>query len=144
MSGLILLAGFRQTHIEYDQLVRHAGVSKWSLRRKIKLTVDTVVSFSSVPIRATSVLGVAIAAFSFAYAAYLIVHALFFGRPVEGWTTTIVVMLGLGGLQLFVLGMLGEYLWRVGDEVRRRPLFLVQELAGKFSPAAPKSDGPGQ
>ena len=81
---------------------------------------------------------------SFAYAAYLIVHALFYGRPVEGWTTTIVVMLGLGGLQLFVLGMLGEYLWRVGDEVRRRPLFLVQELAGKFSPAAPKSDGPGQ
>ena len=138
MSGLILLAGFRQTQIEYDRLVRHAGVSKWSLRRKIKLTVDTVVSFSSVPIRATSVLGVAIAAFSFAYAAYLIVHALFYGRPVEGWTTTIVVMLGLGGLQLFVLGMLGEYLWRVGDEVRRRPLFLVQELAGKFSPVSPE------
>lgn len=135
MSGLILLTGFRQTQIEYDRLVRHAGVSKWSLRRKIKLTVDTIVSFSSVPIRATSILGIVIATLSFAYAAYLIVHALFYGRPVEGWTTIIVVMLGLGGLQLFVLGMLGEYLWRIGDEVRRRPLFLIQELAGEFSPA---------
>jgi dolichol-phosphate mannosyltransferase len=130
--GLILMAGFRQTQIEYDRLERHSGASKWSVGRKIKHTIDTIVSFSSVPIRLTSMLGIIIAAISFVYAAYLTVDTLLYGRPVEGWTTIIVLLLGLGGLQLFVLGMLGEYLWRISDEVRRRPLYLVQELTGDF------------
>jgi glycosyltransferase involved in cell wall biosynthesis len=132
ISGLILLAGFRQTQIEYDRLERHTGVSKWSLRRKINLTIDTIVSFSSVPIRLTSMLGIFIATMSFVYAGYLTIDTLIYGRQVEGWATIIVLMLGLGGLQLFVLGVLGEYLWRVADEVRRRPLFLVQDLTGTF------------
>jgi glycosyltransferase involved in cell wall biosynthesis len=131
-SGLILLAGFRQTEIQYDRLERHSGVSKWSLRRKIKLTVDTVVSFSSLPMRVTSAAGVTIAALSFVYAAYLAFDTLINGRVAEGWTTIVVLILMLGGLQLFVLGMLGEYLWRVCEETRRRPLFLVQELIGTF------------
>jgi polyisoprenyl-phosphate glycosyltransferase len=130
--GLILLAGFRQSQIEYDRLERHAGVSKWSVRRKIKHTIDTVVSFSSLPIRLTSVGGIAIATLSFVYAVYLALDTMFYGRGIEGWTTIIVLILLLGGLQLFVLGMLGEYLWRVCDEVRRRPLFLVQEVTGTF------------
>jgi dolichol-phosphate mannosyltransferase len=131
--GLILLSGFRQTQLEYDRLERHAGVSKWSLRRKIRLSIDAIVSFSSVPIRLTSILGIFIAALSFLYAGYLTINTMIYGRAVEGWTTIIVLMLGLGGLQLFVLGMLGEYLWRVSDEVRRRPLFLVQEFTGDFT-----------
>ena len=131
--GLILMSGFRQAQIEYKRLERHAGVSKWPTRRKIKLSVDAVVSFSSVPIRLTSMLGIAIAGLSFIYAAYLTIDTLLYGRAVEGWATIIVLMLGLGGLQLFVLGVLGEYLWRVADEVRRRPLFLVQETSGDFS-----------
>jgi glycosyltransferase involved in cell wall biosynthesis len=130
--GLILLAGFCQTQIEYDRLERHAGVSKWSVRRKVKHTIDTVVSFSSLPIRLTSAAGIAIAALSFFYALYLAIDRVAYGRGVEGWTTIIVLILMLGGLQLFVLGMLGEYLWRVCDEVRRRPLFLVQEVTGTF------------
>jgi polyisoprenyl-phosphate glycosyltransferase len=130
--GLILLAGFRQTQIEYDRLERHAGVSKWSVRRKVKLTIDTVVSFSSLPIRLTSAAGLVIAAVSFAYAIYLAIDTMMYGRTPEGWTTIIVLILMLGGLQLLVLGMLGEYLWRVCDEVRQRPLFLVQEAIGTF------------
>ena len=130
--GLILISGFRQTEIEYDQLGRLAGVSKWSLRRKIKLTIDTIVSFSSVPIRLTSIVGIVIAMLSFIYAVFLITNTLLFGRVVEGWASVIVVMLGLGGLQLFVLGVLGEYLWRASDEIRQRPLFHIQELAGTF------------
>jgi glycosyltransferase involved in cell wall biosynthesis len=78
------------------------------------------------------VLGIIIATLSFVYAGYLTVETMLYGRTLEGWTSIIVIMLGLGGLQLFVLGMLGEYLWRVGDEVRRRPLFLVQEFSGDF------------
>ena len=131
-SGLILLAGFRQTEIRYDQLERHSGVSKWSLRRKIKLAVDTVVSFSSLPMRATSATGITIAALSFMYAGYIALDRLINGRAPEGWATIIVLILMLSGLQLIVLGMMGEYLWRVCEETRRRPLFLVQELTGAF------------
>ena len=131
-SGLILLAGFHQTEIEYDRLERHSGVSKWSLRRKMSLTIDTVVSFSSLPMRVTSVAGITIAALSFVYGAYLALDTLINGRVAEGWTTIVVLILMLGGLQLVVMGMLGEYLWRVCEETRRRPLFLVQELTGAF------------
>jgi dolichol-phosphate mannosyltransferase len=131
-SGLILFAGFRQAEIEYDRLKRHSGRSKWSMRRKIKLTIDTVVSFSSLPIRLTSVVGICVAALSVLYAILLAIETVVYGRSVEGWTTIIVLILMLGGLQLSVLGILGEYLWRVCDEVRRRPLFLVQDLVGSF------------
>jgi len=130
--GLVLSAGFRQTYIEYARPERHAGVSKWSLRRKLKHIIDMVVSFSSLPIRLTSVVGIAIATLSIIYAVYLAVGALINGRAVEGWTSIVVLVMILGGLQLFVLGMLGEYLWRVCDEVRRRPLFLVQDVTGAF------------
>jgi polyisoprenyl-phosphate glycosyltransferase len=126
------MAGFRQTEIQYDRLERHSGVSKWSLRRKIKLTIDTVVSFSSLPMRVTSAAGITIAALSFIYAMYLMLDTLINSRAPEGWTTIIVLILMLGGLQLVVLGMMGEYLWRVCEETRRRPLFLVQEVAGAF------------
>jgi glycosyltransferase involved in cell wall biosynthesis len=131
-SGLILLAGFRQTEVQYDRLERHSGVSKWSLRRKIKLTVDTVVSFSSLPMRVTSATGVIIAVLSFIFAAYIALDTLIQGHAPEGWATIIVLVLLLGGLQLIFLGIMGEYLWRVCEETRRRPLFLVQELTGTF------------
>jgi dolichol-phosphate mannosyltransferase len=130
--GLILLAGFRQTQIEYDRLGRHSGASKWSVRKKVEHTLNTVVSFSSLPIRLTAGAGIAIAGLSFLYAVYLALDTSIHGRSVEGWTTIVVLMLMLGGLQLLVLGMLGEYLWRVCDEVRQRPLFLVQEVTGQF------------
>jgi polyisoprenyl-phosphate glycosyltransferase len=131
-SGLILLAGFRQTQVEYDRLQRRSGKSKWSLRRKVKLTIDTLVSFSSAPIRLASVTGITIAMLSVCYAIYLAIDTLLYGRTIEGWTTIVVLLLMVGGLQLFVLGILGEYLWRVCDDVRQRPLYLVQETVGSF------------
>jgi polyisoprenyl-phosphate glycosyltransferase len=80
-----------------------------------------------------SFVGIVIAAISFIYSGYLAIDTMIYGRSVEGWTTIIVLILMIGGFQLFVLGMFGEYLWRVCDEVRGRPLFLVQELTGEFS-----------
>lgn len=131
--GLILTAGFSQAQIEYDRHERNSGASKWSLGQKIKVTVDTLVSFSAVPIRSVSLIGIMVAAMSFIYAGYIAVDKLMYGTTLEGWTTIIVLILMIGGLQLFVLGMFGEYLWRVCDDVRGRPLFLVQELRGEFS-----------
>lgn len=139
MPGLILVAGFRQTEIEYDRLERHSGTSKWSLRRKLGLTIDTVVSFSSLPMRVTSIAGLTIAGASFVYAAFLALDTLMNGRVIEGWTTIVILILMLSGIQLTVLGILGEYLWRVCEETRGRPLFLVQELKGKFPRLEPMS-----
>jgi dolichol-phosphate mannosyltransferase len=131
-SGLILFAGFRQTQIQYHRLERHSGTSKWSMRRKLKLAIDTIVSFSSFPIRVTSASGILIAFASICYAIFLAIDTLIYGRTIEGWATIVVLILLIGGLQLFVLGILGEYLWRACDEVRQRPLYLLQEVIGSF------------
>lgn len=133
--GLILYSGFRQTYIPYNRLERQAGTSKWTFRSKVKHLFDTVVSFSHVPLRLASVSGVLIALASLAYAGFLVIDHLFHGSVVPGWTTTVVVVLMLGGLQLIVLGIMGEYLWRAHDDIRRRPLYFVQQTAGRFDPA---------
>lgn len=130
--GLILLAGFSQTSIFYDRLERHSGKSKWSLRRKLRITMDTIVSFSSLPIRLASLTGLLIAACSLVYSGYLVGYRLIHETEVPGWTTTIALIGLLGGVQLLFLGLLGEYLWRTLDDVRRRPLFFVEEAVGSF------------
>jgi glycosyltransferase involved in cell wall biosynthesis len=130
--GLVICAGFRQTQVEYNRLARHAGTSKFTVRRKIRHAIDVIVTFSSFPIRLTSTTGFVIAVLSFAYTVYLALNTIIYARAPEGWTSIIAIVLMLGGVQLMVLGVLGEYLWRVCDEVRQRPLFLVQELRGKF------------
>ena len=130
--GLILYAGFRQTSIFYDRLERHRGRSKWSLRRKLRITTDTIVSFSSLPIRLASLTGLLVAALSFVYSGYLVGYRLIHESEVPGWTTTIALIGLLSGVQLLFLGVLGEYLWRTLDDVRRRPLYFVEEAVGSF------------
>jgi glycosyltransferase involved in cell wall biosynthesis len=139
--GLILTAGFRQTQIEYDRLKRNLGVSKWSFTRKINLIVDIIVSFSAWPIRTASFLGLTISMLSILYGAFLAIGYMKYGQAVEGWTTIVVLISMLGGVQLFLLGMFGEYLWRVCDEVRGRPLFVVQEVTGTFPRLATDGNG---
>ena len=130
-AGLILHAGFRQTSVPYNRERRRSGTSKWSLRRKLRVMTDTVVAFSTTPIRLATLGGMAIALLGFALAAYLVAYRLIYGPgAVSGWTSVIVLVLVLSGLQLGVVGMLGEYLWRALDDVRQRPMFLVQELVG--------------
>ncbi|WP_243313793.1 glycosyltransferase family 2 protein [Fundidesulfovibrio agrisoli] len=130
--GLILTTGYRQVFIPYNREERRHGVSKYSLGRKIKLLLDAVVSFSSTPIRMATWTGVALAIVSVLYALYIAVYRMFYDIPVQGWTTLLVAVLLLGGVQLMVLGMLGEYVWRTLDDVRRRPLYLVWESRGDF------------
>lgn len=132
VSGLILFAGFRQTQISYTRERRHSGASKWSLRRKLGLTTDYIVAFSMLPIRLASLGGLIIAGLAFVYMIYQIVSRLLYGTTVPGFTQSVVLLLMLGGLQLAMLGVLGEYLWRTLDDVRRRPLFFVQSLRGEF------------
>lgn len=128
--GLILWSGFRQAFVPYTRRERRRGVSKWTLDKKIKLFIDTFVSFSYFPIRFISCLGLMVALTGFVYAAAVTFNRLFFSTAVEGWTSLMVVLLLVSGVQMIMLGVLGEYLWRNFDETRQRPPFIIEERIG--------------
>lgn len=130
LFALITWLGFRQTTIFYDKDARVFGRSNWTLLRKIRLTVDSVVAFSHLPVRIMSLLGLAIALLGFGFATYIIVDAIL-GNPPEGWASTMVIILVLSGVQMVMLGVLGEYLWRTLDESRSRPLYIVEATTGE-------------
>ncbi len=128
--GLIAWAGFRQTTVLYDQVARRAGASKWTTSKLFKLAVDSFVQFSSAPIRLMTYVGFGIAMLGFLYGVLLVGLALVSNDAPSGWTTVMVVMLVVGGFQLLMLGVLGEYLWRAADESRQRPLYIVRRVIG--------------
>lgn len=128
--GLILWSGFSQIFVPYKRDSRKKGISKWTLGKKIKLFVDTFVSFSYFPIRLISVIGVVFACVGFIYAAIVVFNRLFFAHPIEGWTSIMVVLLVVSGVQMLMLGVLGEYLWRNFDESRKRPSFIIEGVIG--------------
>jgi polyisoprenyl-phosphate glycosyltransferase len=123
--ALITWMGFRQGMITYDKQARVHGRSGWSLSKKLKLVVDSVTSFTFLPIRLMSLTGFVTALLGFLYAAFIVVHALL-GRAVQGWSSLMVVVLVIGGLHMLMLGVLGEYLWRTLDEARQRPRYLIE------------------
>ena len=125
--ALLTWMGFRQSHIFYTKRARLHGTSGWTLKKKLKLAVDSITAFSYVPIRVMSYAGAATATAGFVYATYVVVHALR-SAPVEGWSSLMVVVLLVGGVQMLMLGVLGEYLWRALDEARRRPRYLVESI----------------
>ncbi|MBM4146646.1 MAG: glycosyltransferase family 2 protein [Nitrospira sp.] len=128
--GLILWSGFKQSVVTYKKGVRHKGISKWTTGKKIKLFIDTFVSFSYFPLRMISVLGILFAFLGFLYASFIIFNRLFFSVPVEGWASLMVVLLVVSGVQLAMLGIIGEYLWRNFDSSRKRPAFIIDERIG--------------
>jgi dolichol-phosphate mannosyltransferase len=127
--ALITWMGFRQTIISYDKEARLHGRSGWSLKKKLKLLVDSVTSFSYVPIRFMSYLGFVVGFAGFAYAGLVVVNFIN-GNPIEGWSSLIVVVLLVGGVQMVMMGVLGEYVWRALDESRRRPRYIIEATTG--------------
>jgi dolichol-phosphate mannosyltransferase len=128
--NLILWMGFKQESVTYEKQARTLGVSSWTLEKKLKLVVDSITAFTYRPIRFMAYAGFLVALVGFLYAGFLIVNT-FAGHPVLGWTSLIVVVLLLGGFQMIMMGVLGEYLWRALDESRRRPRFLVESAVGQ-------------
>jgi polyisoprenyl-phosphate glycosyltransferase len=127
--ALLMWMGFRQATVTYGKEARVHGRSGWTLEKKLKLAIDSVTSFSYLPIRFMSYLGCGVALLGFAYAGHVVVNAVA-GNPVEGWSSLIVVVLLLGGIQMVMMGVLGEYLWRALDETRGRPRYLVEATVG--------------
>lgn len=134
--GLIMWSGFKQTFVPYSRLSRQHGQTKWTISRKLKLFVDSFVAFSFFPIRLVSYLGITVSLAGFVYAVIVIAERLLYGKPVRDWSSLMVVLVSLSGLQLLMLGIVAEYLWRTLDASRKRPLYIVKELIGfeKYAP----------
>jgi glycosyltransferase involved in cell wall biosynthesis len=125
MKGLFGWVGFRQVAIPYRREARLAGRSNFGLWRLWNFALEGITSFSTAPLRVATYFGLLTAAFSFVFAAWIVVKAALYGDRVAGWPTMMVVILFLGGIQLIALGLIGEYLGRLYDESKQRPLYLV-------------------
>ena len=126
LMALITWMGFRQSHIYYDKQARLHGQSGWNIGKKMKLVVDSVTSFSYLPLRLMSILGFVVAFVGFLYAGFVVANA-YAGNPAQGWSSLMVVVLVVGGLQMLMMGILGEYVWRALDEARQRPRYIIEE-----------------
>jgi len=127
MRGMSAWVGFRQEAVKYDRAERHAGETNYPLAKMVRLSLDAITSFSHVPLQLATTLGFAIAGISFLGIVIAAIIRVISGGIV-GQGTTISVVLFLGGIQLIFLGVIGEYLGRIYDEVRARPLYIAREI----------------
>jgi dolichol-phosphate mannosyltransferase len=130
LVALIVWLGFKQVELPYVKEERQFGTSKWTLSKKLNAFADAFVGFSYLPMRFMSLLGFAAAFCGFLYAVFVMIMRFIVGDPIEGWASLMVVILIIGGLQMLMLGVLGEYLWRNLEESRKRPLFLIEDHKG--------------
>lgn len=130
MKGLFAWVGFKQATVWYDRHPRHAGTTKWNYWKLWNFAIDGIASFSTIPLKVWSYFGLLIAACSFIYALFLIIRTVVHGVDFPGYASLMVVILMLGGIQLITLGVLGEYIGRIYNESKGRPLYLVRDVYG--------------
>ena len=126
-KGLFCWIGYRKKEIVFNRGDRIAGKSSWSFWGLLNLAIEGITSFTTAPLRFATVSGFIIAFISFLYGLYFITKTLLFGEPVQGFTTIIVVVLFLGGIQLLAIGILGEYIGRIFTESKNRPVYIASE-----------------
>lgn len=131
-KGLFCWIGYRKKEIVFDRGDRVAGRSNWSFLSLVDLAVEGITSFTTAPLRISTILGGIVSLCSFAALAYYLVKTLVWGDPIQGFPTLITVILFLGGMQLISIGIIGEYLGRVFNEVKRRPVYLCREHNGEL------------
>jgi polyisoprenyl-phosphate glycosyltransferase len=126
-KGMFSWVGFKKKEITYDRDPRAAGEIKQNYRKLINLAIDGITSFSTTPLRIASFLGVLVSAVAFLYLVWVVIKAAILGDPVAGYPSMMAVMLFLGGVQLLALGIIGEYVGHIFKEVKRRPLYYIEE-----------------
>jgi dolichol-phosphate mannosyltransferase len=136
IRGLVSWVGFKQAAVLYERHERFAGSSKYPLRKMLKFAFDGLTSFSTAPLRLATWLGYASSFLAFLYLVSVFIQVML-GFTVEGWATIMVVVLFIGGVQLLCLGILGEYLGRIFNEVKPRPVYIVEESLGASRSEAP-------
>jgi dolichol-phosphate mannosyltransferase len=137
VRGLVTWIGFRQTGVAYHRDKRYAGETKYTYGKMIKFAFDGITSFSTVPLKLSTWLGYTASILAFLYLIDVFIQKVS-GTTIQGWATVMVVMLFLGSVQLICLGIIGEYLGRVFNEIKPRPIYVVEELLGP-SEAMPSS-----
>ena len=138
IRGMVSWVGYRQTALYYERDERHSGQTKYTLTRMIRFALDGLLSFSTVPLQLITTLGFIISALSFVATLSVFYIRLFTAIHVEtGWSSIMIGILMLGGIQLVCLGFIGEYVGRIFDEVRGRPLYLVRKIEGQPLPDSP-------
>ncbi|MEO8604567.1 MAG: glycosyltransferase family 2 protein [bacterium] len=149
VRGLVRWVGFAYTTVDFDAPPRFAGHTKYSLRRMISFARTGLISFSKIPLKAAVVLGFAVSGLSLLYGLYAVFAFLFFQAVIPGWASTVLVGTFLGGCQLLFLGLIGEYIATIFDEIKARPLYIVESvrpagwmpIAAATSPSAPRPSG---
>lgn len=127
IRGLRAWVGFRQTSVPFERAARFAGAPKYNFRKSLALGINGIISFSKAPLRLAIWLGLVVSLTSFILGVYFIIEKLTTNLDVRGWASTVVIMLFLGGVQLLTIGIIGEYLSRIYDEVKQRPLYVVRD-----------------
>jgi len=151
IRGMVAWIGFRQVPFAYDRHERFAGETKYPLRKMMRFAFDALTGFSSAPLKLASHFGLGLSFGSLLLVLY-IAYAWAAGRSIQGWTSLMLVVVVLGAIQMFVLALMGEYIGRLYNEAKRRPLYIVQDIAGGdgqharlgyLAEATAKSDRPG-
>jgi dolichol-phosphate mannosyltransferase len=143
LRGMVSWVGFRQIALPYKRAERFAGESKYPLRKMLRFAIDGILSFSTKPLQLSVGVGMICASLALLGIFYALFLRLFTSIWVEGWTALMISVLFIGGVQLISIGILGEYIGRIYNEIKRRPLYLVEKRFG-FNPDGPTmSRGPG-
>lgn len=151
IRGMVAWLGFKQVPIAYDRDQRHAGETKYPLSKMVRFALDALTGFSSAPLKLASHAGLALSFGSVLIVLYIL-FAWVSGQSIPGWTSLMLVVVALGAVQMFVLALMGEYIGRLYNEAKRRPLYIVQEIAGgekrsgtlgQVADATANSDRPG-
>ena len=130
LEGFLASAPLKLSIVWYDRTAAEGRTSRWTVARKVQHALDTILGFSNVPIRALSLTGAAVAGGGLAYAVFVVVRFALLGGGATGWPSLMTVVLALGGLNLLALGLVGEYVWRILDQSRNRPLYQIEDRAG--------------
>jgi dolichol-phosphate mannosyltransferase len=128
IQGFLLSVGFTTKYIPYTRHARKYGKSFWTFTRQLTFFVDAIASYSYVPIRIISVGGVVLALLGMLYAFFILISYFAFGNPIKGWTPIMIAILVIGGFQMLMTGIIGEYLWRTLSQVRKRQMFIIDKV----------------
>ncbi|MCM3217193.1 glycosyltransferase family 2 protein [Niallia taxi] len=128
VRGLVSWVGFKQTAVEYERDERFAGETKYPLKRMLKLSLDGITSFSYKPLKLANYLGAFLSVIGFVYMLIVLYQKLFTTTTVTGWSSIIVIQLFFSGITLMMLGVIGEYIGRIYDEAKNRPLYIVKDI----------------
>jgi len=130
-KGIFEWVGYRKTWLEFENVERAAGETKWSFWKLVLYSLEGIINFSNVPLNLSSYLGIGMTGLSFLAIVFIIVRKLVFGDPVVGWASTACIITFVGGIQLFCIGIMGQYMSKMYSEVKNRPHYIIQDTNGE-------------